>query len=145
MKIILSTEVAKKLRIERQVINEFVPDINTWRISSAALLKRSVFIISNEITLYTLISSYKNGFKGIIEKLEDFCGDEKINASNIDYIKFQNRSVTGSMNNIKQIIKNVDKYEPQSTNEFYEHLINQTLFKYLSDKTPAQVHDSRTF
>lgn len=145
MKIILSTEVAKKLRIERQVINEFVPDLNTWRINSAALLKRSVFIISNEITLYTLISSYKHGFKGIIEKLKDFCGDEQINASNIDYIKFQNRSVTGSMNNIKQIIKNVDKYQPQCSNEMYEQLVNQTLFKYLSDKTPAQVHDSTAF
>ena len=140
MKIVLSNRVAKKLQIEVKSVENLVPDLNTWRIDSASLLKRSIFIITNEMTLYTLVSSYKNGFNGIIEKLRFFCGDGQLNSSEINYIKFQNRSVIGSMNDIKQMIKKVDQYEPKSSNEIYEQLINQTPFKYLSYSSPSKVH-----
>ena len=66
----------------------------------------------------------------------------KLDTSEIDYVKVQNRNVVGSMNNMKQIIKQIDKYSP-SDNEQYEHLINQTPFKYLSGLSPAEAHSRK--
>ena len=141
MNLILSSKVAKKLQIEGHLVKDFTPDIDTWRIDCASLVKRSIFIITNEKTLYTCISSYKNSFSGIIEKITSASLKDNLNASDFNYVKFQNRSITSSMNNIQQIISQLDKYNPRD-NETYEKLINQTPFKYLSYRSPAEVHSS---
>ena len=63
----------------------------------------------------------------------------EIEINNTKYVKHQNRSVVSSMNNMKDIIEEMDKYYP-SENEAYEKLINQTPFKYLSQRCPAEVY-----
>jgi hypothetical protein len=143
MNLILSSKAAKKLRIEKHSIKDFTPDIDTWRIDCVSLTNRSIFIITNEKTLYTCISSYKNGFGGIIKKIAATVMQDNLDINDIDYVKFQNRSIVSSMNNMKNIIIQLDKYHP-SDNETYEKLINQTPFKYLSYCSPAEVHLSGT-
>lgn len=66
---------------------------------------------------------------------------DNLSIININYVKSQNRSIISSMNNMKQIISQSDKYNP-TDNEAYEQLINQTPFKYLSYRSPAEVHSS---
>jgi hypothetical protein len=139
MNIILSSKAAKKLQIEADPVPDFTPDLNSWRIDCTSLTKRSIFIITNEKTLYTCISSYKNGLGGIIKKITSVTMKDNFDISDINYVKFQNRSIVGSMNNIKQIISQFDRYNP-SDNETYEKLINQTPFKYLSYKSPTEVY-----
>ena len=141
MKLILSVNVAKKLQKNVSSISEFIPDFDTWRVDIFSLRKKSIFIITNEKTLYTYISPYKTGIKGIIKKiyLEQIKSD--INLEDIEYIKHQNKSITGSMTNMKSIIAQVDKYMPVD-NETLEKLINNTIFKYLSYSTPTEVHSS---
>ena len=138
MNLILSSKAAKKLKRKGHPIKDFSPDINTWRIDCVYLVKRSIFIITNEKTLYTCISSYKSGFNGIIRKISSAMQCE-IEINNIKYVKHQNRSVVSSMNNMKNTIEKMDKYYP-SENKAYEKLINQTPFKYLSQRCPAEVH-----
>ena len=138
MNLILSTKASKKLRREGHSIEDFSPDLNTWRIDCATLVQRSIFIVTKEQTLYTCISSYKDGFKGIIQKISATIKCE-IDVNEINYVKFQNRSVVGSMNNMKKLIQNVDAYYP-SDNESYEQLVNRTPFQYLSQRSPAEVH-----
>jgi IS30 family transposase len=139
MNIILSKNAAKKLQKEADISQDFMLDKNTWRIDCLSLRKRSIFIITHEETLYTLISSYKQGVSGIIDKLAATTKQEKINTNNIHYIKSQNRSLVSSMNNIKTIINNLDKYSTIN-NEKFEELINHTPFKYLSYQTPAECY-----
>jgi spore coat polysaccharide biosynthesis predicted glycosyltransferase SpsG len=141
MNLILSSKVAKKLQIKGHLIKDFDPNIDTWRVDCASLVKRSIFIITNEKTLYTCISSYKNGFGGIIKKIASASMKDNLNSSDINYVKSQNRSIVSSMNNMKQLINQIDKYNP-SDNETYEKLINLTPFKYLSYRSPAEVHSS---
>lgn len=141
MQLILSNEVAKKLRIEVQgAADDFTPDLDTWRVGFVSVRKRSFFIISNEISLYTLITPHKKGLNGIFSKLKSFSGYKKSELSNVEYIKFQNRPIIGSMNNIKQIIEIMDDYTPEKNLEIYERLINNTPFKVLEDASPAKVH-----
>ena len=139
MNLILSSKAAKKLQIEEHLIKDFTPDIDTWRVDCASLVKESIFIITNETTLYTCISSCKNGFGGIIQKIASASIKDTLDVSDINYVKLQNRSIVSSMNNIKQIISQLDKYNP-SSNETYEKSINQTPFKHLSFGTPAEMH-----
>ena len=141
MKLILSAIVAKKLQKNVGSISEFVPDLNTWRVDIFSLRKKSIFIITNEKTLYTYISPYKTGIKGIIKKIYSEQIKSDINLEDIEYIKHQNKSITGSMTNMKSIIAQVDKYMPVD-NERLEELINNTIFKYLSYSTPTEVHSS---
>ena len=142
MNLILSKKAEMKLDKKGHLVEDFIPDIETWRIDCASLKKRSIFIITNEKTLYTYISSYRNNFNGILKKLTSTTIQDNLKLKDIDYVKFQNRNVVGSMNNMKKIISQLDKYYP-SDNEKYENLINHTPFKYLSDLSPAEVH-SRT-
>ena len=141
MKLILSVSVAKKLQKNVSSISEFVPDLDTWRVDIFSLRKKSIFIITNEKTLYTYISAYKAGIKGIIKKIDSEQIKSDINLEDIEYIKHQNKSITGSMTNMKSIIAQVDKYMPVD-NEKLEKLINNTIFKYLSYSTPTEVHSS---
>ena len=141
MKLILSVNVAKKLQKNVGSISEFVPDLDTWRVDIFSLRKKSIFIITNEKTLYTYISPYKAGIKGIIKKIYSEQIKSDINLEDIEYIKHQNKSIIGSMTNIKSIIAQVDKYMPVD-NEKLEKLINNTIFKYLSYSTPTEVHSS---
>lgn len=143
MHLILSSKAAKKLKIEPNSIQDFTPDIDAWRIDCLALTKRSIFVITNEKTLYTCISSYKQGFSGIAQKIAVVAKQDSFDIDDIRYVKFQHRSVIGSMNDIKRLISHFDKYNPEN-NEFYEKLINQTTFKYLSSRSPAEVHLSST-
>jgi len=140
MKLILSVSVAKKLQKNVSSISEFVPDLDTWRVDIFSLRKKSIFI-TNEKTLYTYISPYKTGIKGIIKKIYSEQIKSDINLEDIEYIKHQNKSITGSMTNMKSIIAQVDKYMPVD-NEKLEELINNTIFKYLSYSTPTEVHSS---
>ena len=141
MKLILSVNVAKKLQKNVSSISEFVPDLDPWRVDIFSLRKKSIFIITNEKTLYTYISAYKAGIKGIIKKIHSEQIKSDINLEDIEYIKHQNKSITGSMTNMKSIIAQVDKYMPVD-NERLEKLINNTIFKYLSYSTPTEVHSS---
>lgn len=141
MKLILSASVAKKLQKNVGSISEFVPDLDTWRVDIFSLRKKSIFIITNEKTLYTYISPYKAGIKGIIKKIYSEQIKSDINLEDIEHIKHQNKSIIGSMTNMKSIIAQVDKYMPVD-NEELEKLINNTIFKYLSYSTPTEVHSS---
>ena len=141
MNLILSGKAAKKLKVEGPFSKDFAPDIDTWRIDCASLVRRSIFIITNEQTLYTCISSYKNGFGGIIRKIVSSAIKDDIDVSDINYVKSQNKNLISSMDNMKRIINQLDQYHP-SDNETYERLINQTPFKYLSHPSPAEVHSS---
>ena len=140
MNLILSSKAAKKLNKKTYSIEDFSPDLNTWRIDCVYLVKRSVFIITNEKTLYTRISSYKSGLNGIIQKITSTMQCE-VDINEIRYIKHQNRSIIGSMNDMKRIVEQIDKYS-SNENETYEKIINQTPFKYLSQRTPSEVHFS---
>lgn len=141
MNLILSSKAAKKLQVEGHLIEGFTPDIDTWRVDCVSLCKRSIFIITNETSLYTCISSYKNSFTGIVKKIASASMKDSLDANDINYVKYQNRSITGSMTNIKQLLIQLDKYNP-SDNETYEKIINQTPFKYLSYRSPAEVFSS---
>jgi hypothetical protein len=104
--------------------------------------KRSIFIITNEPTLYTCISSFRSGFNGIIERLALATKKQSIDPNEINYLKSKNRSLVSSMNNIKVIISQRDRYV-RGDNETYEKLINQIPFEHLSFSTPAELYLSR--
>ncbi|MGB8701374.1 MAG: hypothetical protein WCD18_18325 [Thermosynechococcaceae cyanobacterium] len=141
MNIILSNKASKELKIDLNLDSQFIPDINTWRIDCLSLSKKRVFLSTNEKTLYTCVSSYRGGLKEIIKKISLAIKQENIRLDEIYYVKFQNRSITSSMNNIKTIIDQMDKYNPMS-NEEYERLINNIPFKYLSFRKPYELHKS---
>jgi hypothetical protein len=69
MNLILSSKAAERLQQEVQSREDFIADINTWRIDVLDLRKRGIFLITQEKSLYTLISSYKQGIKGIIAQI----------------------------------------------------------------------------
>jgi hypothetical protein len=69
MNLILSNKVAKRFLIEFNLDGDFTSNINNWRVDCVELGKRSIFIITNEPTLYTCISSFRSGFNGIIQRL----------------------------------------------------------------------------
>jgi hypothetical protein len=143
MNIILSSKVAKKLQKEFDLDGDYTPNPDNWRVDCISLEKRSIFIITNEPTLYTCISSFRSGLNGIIQRLASVTNRQDIDTTKISYLKSQNRSLVSSMNNIKIIISQIDKYS-RSENERYEELINQTSFKYLSYSTPAELYSSRS-
>jgi hypothetical protein len=141
MNLILSNQASKRLKQSVEPQSDFVPNLQTWRIDCHDLRKRGIFIISNELSLYTYISSYKDGLKGILEKLLSSSHLKRVNSSEVYYLKFNNRSIIGSLTNMKAIITKMDQYF-NCKNERFEKAINQTKFKYLSDKTPSEVHRS---
>jgi hypothetical protein len=105
--------------------------------------KRSIFIVTHEKTLYTCISSCRSGLGDIITKIAAATQQDKLDVNDIDFVKFQNRSVTGSMSNMKQMINQFHQYCP-SDNEQYEVLLNRTPFKLLSSRTPAELYSLHT-
>jgi hypothetical protein len=139
MNLILSNKVAERLKKEFNLDGDCDPSIDNWRIDSVELGKRSIFIITNEPTLYTCISSFRSGFNGIIERLALATKNQSIDPTEINYLKSKNRSLVSSMNNIKVIISQRDRYI-RGDNETYEKIINQTVFKYLSFSTPAELY-----
>jgi 3-dehydroquinate dehydratase len=143
MYLILSGKAAQKLKKAGRSVTNFQPDIYTWRVDFTALEKRSIFIATHEKTLYTCVSSYRGGLGGIIKKIAAATRQDKLDVNDIDFVKFQDRSVTGSMNNMKQMINHFHKYGP-SDNEQYEELINRTPFKMLSYRTPAELYSLNT-
>ena len=143
MNIVLSSKAAKKLKKNVETDEGFIPDIDTWRIDCVPLVKRSVFMITNVKTLYTLVSSYKSGFGGIINRITSFTQQKDVDAKDIRYVKFKNGSLVSSMNNMKQFVSHLDKYTPLD-NERIEDMINQTPFKYLSNNSPNDVHQAAT-
>lgn len=134
MKLILSAKAATKLKLSVTTINDFNPDIDTWRIDLLTLRKRSIFFVVNEKSLYTHICSLKSGIRGIHEKLS-----VNQDQQNIQYIKYLNRSIISSLNNMKAMVAKIDKYA-NVTNEQIEQAINNSGFKYLSDFTPSEAH-----
>ncbi len=143
MNIILSNKVAERLKKEFNLDGDCTPSINNWRVDSVELGKRSIFIITNEPTLYTCISSFRSGFGGIIQRLALAIEKDSIDTNEINYLKSRNRSLVSSMNNIKVIIGQLDRYN-RNDNETYEKLINQTPFEHLSFSTPAELYLSRS-
>jgi hypothetical protein len=139
MNLILSNKVAERLKKEFNLDGDCDPSIDNWRVDSVELGKRSIFIITNEPTLYTCISSFRSGFNGIIERLTLATKKQIIDPTEINYLKSKNRSLVSSMNNIKVIISQRDRYI-RGDNETYEKIINQTVFKYLSFSTPAELY-----
>jgi hypothetical protein len=139
MNLILSNKVAKRLKKEFNLDGDRTPSIDNWRVDSVELGKRSIFIITNEPTLYTCISSFRSGFNGIIERLTLATKKQIIDPTEINYLKSKNRSLVSSMNNIKVIISQRDRYV-RGDNETYEKLINQIPFQYLSFSTPAELY-----
>jgi hypothetical protein len=139
MNLILSNKVAERLKKEFNLDGDCTPSIDNWQVDSVELGKRSIFIITNEPTLYTCISSFRSGFNGIIERLAFATKKQSIDPNEINYLKSKNRSLVSSMNNIKVIISQRDRYA-RGDNETYEKLINQTIFKYLSFSTPAELY-----
>jgi hypothetical protein len=139
MNLILSNKVAERLKKEFNLDGDCTPNIDNWRIDSVELGKRSIFIITNELTLYTCISSFRSGFNGIIERLASATKKQIIDPNEINYLKSKNRSLVSSMNNIKVIISQRDKYA-RGDNETYEKLINQIPFEHLSFSTPAELY-----
>ncbi len=142
MNLILSNKVAERLKKEFNLDGDCTPSTDNWRVDSVELRKRSIFIITNEPTLYTCISSFHSGFGGIIQRLKLATRQDSINIGEINYFKSQNRSLVSSMNNIKVIIGQIDRYN-RNDNETYEKLVNQTPFKHLSFSTPAELYLSR--
>ena len=138
MKVILSNQAAKRLKKEVESVKDFVPDVNSWRVDCLALRKRGIFLITNEKTLYTYISGYKKGLGGILEKIRN-SQEKRLEKLKIDYLKFSNRKIISSMNYLKTAISGLDKYTPLA-NEEIEEIINKTPLKYLSDRSPAEVH-----
>jgi hypothetical protein len=128
MNLILSSKAAERLQQEVQSREDFIADINTWRIDVLDLRKRGIFLITQEKSLYTLISSYKQGIKGIIAQI-----------TVID--RHENRSLVSSMNNMKNLITKLDQYNAVD-NERFAELINQTSFKYLSYRTPTECYQN---
>jgi hypothetical protein len=124
-------------------VTDFQPDIDTWRVDFSDLDKRSIFIVTHEKTLYTCISSCRSGLGDIITKIAAATQQDKLDVNDIDFVKFQNRSVTGSMSNMKQMINQFHQYCP-SDNEQYEVLLNRTPFKLLSSRTPAELYSLHT-
>jgi hypothetical protein len=143
MNLILSRKAAQKLKKKGCQVTDFQPDIDAWRVDFASLDKRSIFIVTHEKTLYTCISSYRSGLGGIITKIAAATQQDKLDVNDIDFVKFQNRSVTGSMSNMKQMINQFHQYCP-SDNEQYEVLLNRTPFKLLSSRTPAELYSLHT-
>ncbi|WP_254052962.1 hypothetical protein [Microcystis sp. MC19] len=70
MNLILSSKAAERLQREVQSREDFIADNNAWRIDVLDLRKRGIFLITQEKSLYTLISSYKQGIKGIIAQIK---------------------------------------------------------------------------
>ena len=139
MNLILSGKAAKKLKKEVDSSEGFIPGLDTWRIDCLSLENRSIFIITNVKTLYTLISSYRNGLGGIIGRITSFTPQKDLDVKDIHYVKFKNGSLISSMNNMKTIVSHLNQYNRLS-NEQMEKIINQTPFKYLSQRSPAAVH-----
>jgi hypothetical protein len=139
MNLILSNKVAERLKKEFNLDGDCTTSIDNWRVDSVELGKRSIFIITNEPTLYTCISSFRSGFDGIVERLTLATKKQIIDPTEINYLKSKNRSLVSSMNNIKVIISQRDRYI-RGDNETYEKIINQTVFKYLSFSTPAELY-----
>jgi hypothetical protein len=139
MNLILSNKVAERLKKEFNLDGDCTPSIDNWRVDSVELGKRSIFIITNEPTLYTCISSFRSGFNGIIERLALATKNQSIDPNEINYLKSKNRSLVSSMNNIKVIISQRDRYI-RGDNETYEKIINQIPFQYLSFSTPAELY-----
>jgi hypothetical protein len=142
MNLILSNRVAERLKKEFNLDGDCTPSIDNWRVDSVELGKRSIFIITNEPTLYTCISSFRSGFNGIIERLTLATKKQSIDPNEINYLKSRNRSLVSSMNNIKVIISQRDRYG-RGDNETYEKIINQIPFEHLSFSTPAELYLSR--
>jgi hypothetical protein len=142
MNLILSNKVAERLKKEFNLDGDCTPSIDNWRVDSVKLGKRSIFIITNEPTLYTCISSFRSGFNGIIERLALATKKQSIDPNEINYLKSKNRSLVSSMNNIKVIVSQRDRYV-RGDNETYEKLINQISFEHLSFSTPAELYLSR--
>ncbi|MFN6248920.1 hypothetical protein, partial [Microcystis sp.] len=103
MNLILSSKSAARLQVEVQSREDFIADVNAWRIDVLDLRKRGIFLITQEKSLYTLISSYKQGIKGIIAQITTIDQQEG-DSPEIHYLKSENRSLVGSMNNIKNLI-----------------------------------------
>jgi hypothetical protein len=139
MNLILSNKVAKRLKKEFNLDGDRTPNIDNWRVDSVELGKRSIFIITNEPTLYTCISSFRSGFNGIIERLALATKNQSIDPNEINYLKSKNRSLVSSMNNIKVIISQQDRYI-RGDNETYEKIINQIPFEHLAFSTPAELY-----
>ncbi|NCR77143.1 MAG: hypothetical protein GPI92_16735, partial [Microcystis aeruginosa K13-06] len=104
------------------------------------LRKRGIFLITQEKSLYTLISSYKQGIKGIIAQITTIDQQEG-DSPEIHYLKSENRSLVSSMNNIKNLIAKLDQYNGVD-NERFAEIINQTPFKYLSYGTPTECYQN---
>ena len=137
--LILSNKAAQKLQKQVDSIHEPIADADTWRIDCLSMRKRSIFIITHGTTLYTFISSYKHGFDGIIEKIASTAKGNQFNINDIQFVKVPNQSLVGSMNRIKNLISQLDKYS-NASNEQFEDLVNHTPFKHLSFRTPAECY-----
>jgi hypothetical protein len=138
MNIILSKKAAEKLRKEFDLDVDYTSTIDNWRVDHVALGKRSIFIVTNEQTLYTCISSCKSGFNGIVERLASVTNQQDIDVNEINYLKSQNKSLVSSMNNIKNLVGQLDRCNRRE-NKKYEELINQIPFEYLSFRTPNEL------
>lgn len=140
MNLILSSKAAARLQVEVQSREDFIADVNAWRIDVLDLRKRGIFLITQEKSLYTLISSYKQGIKGIIAQITTIDQQEG-DSPEIHYLKSENRSLVSSMNNIKNLIAKLDRYNAVD-NERFAEIINQTPFKYLSYRTPTECYQN---
>ncbi|NCR38602.1 MAG: hypothetical protein GPJ21_01395 [Microcystis aeruginosa W13-11] len=140
MNLILSSKAAQRLQQEVQSREDSIADINAWRIDVLDLRKRGIFLITQEKSLYTLISSYKQGIKGIIAQITAIDRHEG-DSPEIHYLKSENRSLVSSMNNMKNLITKLDQYNAVD-NERFAEIINQTPFKYLSYRTPAECYQN---
>jgi len=136
MNLILSSKAAERLQREVKSREDFIADINAWRIDVLDLRNRGIFLITQEKSLYTLISSYKQGIKGIIAQITAIDRQEG-DSPEIHYLKSENRSLVSSMNNMKNLITKLDQYNAVD-NERFAEIINQTPFKYLSYRTPTE-------
>ena len=141
MNLVLSAKAAKKLKKDVHSREGFIPELDTWRVDCLSLRKRSIFVITNEKTLYTHISSFKNGINGILDKITSTASHKYLEQGEIHFLKFTNRRIISSMNDMKNMIRELDQYYPASNEEFGK-LINQTPLKYLSYRSPAEVHSS---
>lgn len=141
MNLILSSKAAERLQREVRSREDFIPDINTWRIDALDLRNRGIFLITQEKSLYTLISSYKQGIKGIIAQITAINRQNGLDLPEIHYLKSENRSLVSSMNNMKNLIAKLDRYDAVDSERFAE-LINQTPFKYLSYRTPTECYQN---
>ena len=137
MKLITSKYVSQFLGLNNKVIHIDCFDNlkENWRCDD---MKIGFMVITNEFSLYTRFVKYE-----YMMDVPDIIGNLLISKIDNDAISifpyyYSNKRITGSMNNIKQMVSGRDFWQEDLGN--IEKFINQTTFTYLENKRPVNLH-----